>query len=260
LIEWVDQLIKRQILHMQVFQRVLQIGMSHQTLDQKQVGALLQVVGSKAMSECMRGVVLVDVRSAMACLLADLPHCRGTQVRTFSVGTFKEIVLRSVMQKVLSQDLQQNRRQWYLSLFQAFTLLNVYLHALAVDIGDFNVDTFRHTHSSGIDKHHDSAVLDVVNGLKDIIDLLGAEHQRKGFGHLRSGQVLFGPCFMVDVHKKKLERIVAHLHAARFVIAIGEHGLEISSQLVDTDSLRVPVNKLSIILDVPPIRLSCTCT
>jgi hypothetical protein len=39
---------------MQVFQRVLQIGMSHQTLDQKQVGALLQVVGSKAMSECMR--------------------------------------------------------------------------------------------------------------------------------------------------------------------------------------------------------------
>jgi hypothetical protein len=90
---------------MQVFQRVLQIGMSHQTLDQKQVGALLQVVGSKAMSECMRSVSLVDVRSAMACLLADLPHCRGTQVRTFSVGTFKEIVLRSIMQKVLSQDL-----------------------------------------------------------------------------------------------------------------------------------------------------------
>jgi hypothetical protein len=125
----------------------------------------------------------------------------------------KEIVLRSVMQKVLSQDLQQNRRQWYLSLFQAFTLLNVYLHALAVDIGDFNVNK--------------------IDGLKDIIDLLGAEHQRKGFGHLRSGQVLFGPCFMADVHKEKLERIVAHLHAARFVIAIGEHGLEISSQLVD---------------------------
>jgi hypothetical protein len=156
------------------------------------------------------------------------------------------------MQKVLSQDLQQNRRQWYLPLFQAFTLLNVYLHALAVDIGEFYVDTLRHTHSCGVDKHHDGSVLDVFNGLKDIIDLLGAKHQWKGFGYLRSGQVLFGPCFMVDVHKEKLERIVAHLHAARFVIAIGEHGLEISSQLVDTGSLRVPVNKLPIILDVPP--------
>ncbi len=48
---------------MEVFECVSQIRMSHQPLDDQQVGALLQVVRGKTVPEGMRGVRFFDVHT-----------------------------------------------------------------------------------------------------------------------------------------------------------------------------------------------------
>jgi len=63
--------------------------MSHQPLDDQQVGALLQVVRGKTVPEGMRGVRFFDVGRLVACFFANFAHGRYTKVGAFSPGAFK---------------------------------------------------------------------------------------------------------------------------------------------------------------------------
>lgn len=58
---------------------------------------------------------------------------------------------------------------------------------------------------------------------------------------------------MVNVREKETEGIVAHFYAARFVLPIGEHRLEITPQFFDARLFRAFADKTAIIIDVPPI-------
>ena len=76
---------------------------------------------------------------------------------------------------------------------------DVYLHPPAVDIGQFDVDTFRHLGPGGIDKHDDGAVLEVVNSPEHIGHFVFRQNQRECFGNLwRVSPSLCGKCLQKE--------------------------------------------------------------
>ena len=238
---------------MEVFERVAQIGMSHQPLDDQKVGAMLKVVRGKTVAESMRRVWLFYPGGTVPGICTNSPNGGNAEVRAFPAGPFEKIILRFIFLEVFAQKVEQHGRQRYFSLFQPFALLYIDLHAAAVDVGQFDVDTLRHPGTGRINKHDNGPVLEIADSAQNFRNFILRKHERECFGHFGRGQVSLCPLFMVNVREKETEGIVAHFYAARFVVPIGEHRLEITPQFFDARLFRAFADKTAIIIDVPPI-------
>jgi len=82
----------------------------------------------------------------------------------------------------------------------------------------------------------------------------------KGFGNLRSWEILFCPLFMVNLGKEKFKGVIPHFYAAGLVISIGKHGLKIIPEFFNVCLFRIFSAEFCIILDMPPVTFTGACT
>ena len=193
---------------MKVFERVPQIGMPHQSLDNKQVGAMLQMMGGKTVAESMRGIWLFNPGRTVPGICTNSPHGRHSKMAAFACCPFKKIILRFIFLEVLAQKVKQYRRQRHFSLFQPFTFLDIDLHATAVDVGQFDVDTLRYPCPGGINEHNDGAVLEIADNTQGLGNFILRKYQRECFGYFGRGQVFFCPLFVIDIGEEEPKGIV----------------------------------------------------
>ena len=64
------------------------------------------------------------------------------------------------------------------------------------------------------------------------------------------------PFYMVYLGKEEFKGIIAHFYASGFVVAVGEHFLEIGPEVLCACELGVFFNKIEVILDMPPVAIT----
>lgn len=245
---------------MEVFERVAQIGVPHEPLDDQKVGAMLQVVRGKRVAKSMWCVGLFNPGGTVPGIFTNSPHGGNAKVRAFSPGPFEQVMSGLVFFVVLPQNRKQHGRQRYFSLLQPFAFLYVDLHAATVDIAQFDVDALRHPRPGRINEHDNGPVLEIADGAQNFRNFILRKHKRERFCYFGRGQVFFCPLFVINICKEETQGIVAHFYAARFVVPVGEHRLEITPQLFNARLFRVFADKTPIVIDVPPITRAGTVT
>jgi hypothetical protein len=130
-------------------------------------------------------------------LLADARCADGLLAHTLDV-TDAEVLLGSLPREepgrgpgsspVLTQTLQQQRREWDQTVLASLGAADVQGHALGVDVLDGEADDLADTQASGIGGLQNQAVARMCDDAEESRDLIGAEDTGKGFGLLAIGQ------------------------------------------------------------------------
>ncbi len=71
--------------------------MSHEPLDDQQVGAMFEMMGGETVPKSMRGVLLADMWCLVTGFSANLPHGAHAKMSALATGTFKEVMLWAVL-------------------------------------------------------------------------------------------------------------------------------------------------------------------
>lgn len=159
-IEWRNQRCSFTLLQMKIDHGCFQFGVSEQFFDGVDVNALVEQMGSEAVSQGVRGVPPVFVSGnfhALGYHVTDSAFVHGA-VRDVS---FEEIFFGSVLAIVCSQIFENESGQNGEPVFVSFSLHDFDLHGCAVDAGDFEHTQLIESESGPIEQTDHATVLDV---------------------------------------------------------------------------------------------------
>jgi hypothetical protein len=145
--------------------------MSKKQLNGPDVGALLQKVHGKCMSQGVRGDGLGDFADTVGFLALALHRLPGNVLARYITG--KEPVLRPFHSPPRSQDLQQLRGEHHVTILHSLALLDPQDHALAIDGRGSKSDGLRDTQAGSVAGGQDGTVLPAGHTEKKLHDLFG---------------------------------------------------------------------------------------
>src|SRR4030065_231546 len=121
-------------------------AMSHETLNDQQVGTLFKVMRGKRMTKSIGSIMLGYFGRFITRLIENLPYCSLTDM--FSpFPTFKKPVYWFIFAVISAQDGKQVNGELCIALLTAFPLLNFHLHTFTVNICDPHAHALRYTHT-----------------------------------------------------------------------------------------------------------------
>src|SRR5690242_11686584 len=163
----------------QVDARRLQIGMPHQDLDGRQIGAVLQQVRGEAVPEHVGRNTFLEagVPGGFGAGIPDGFICEMV-VPALCDPTGKEPGLWFFPPPVLAKCFKQLRTQWRIAILAALTLPNVNDHALAVDVLYPEPHQFTAPHARRIEQHEDGPSLEIAGGVNQLSYFLRTEDLR----------------------------------------------------------------------------------
>ncbi len=147
--------------------------MSKEQLNGADVGALLQEVHGEGVPHGMRGDRFANFANTVGFLALAL-HRGSGDVLVWPIAR-KEPVLRSFRSPPGTQDLQELRREHYVTVFLSLALFDPQDHALAVDGGRRKRDSFRDAQAGSVASGQNGTMLPARNAGKKLNDFLGTE-------------------------------------------------------------------------------------
>ena len=143
--------------------------MAHEQLDPAHVGTGFQQMRGERVTQRVRCYWLLDP-AALTCKLA----CLADGITADGVSgnvAWKQPLARVGVVPVGSQDLEQPRREHHVPVLAILALAHTDDHALAVNVGDRQVDDFRHPQAGCVRNHQNGPVLQAGNGVEEGGDL-----------------------------------------------------------------------------------------
>src|SRR5260370_2893090 len=152
--------------------------MSKKQLNGADVGALLQKVNGKCMSQGVRGDGLGAVADPVGFLAIAL-HCGPANVLAWYIAG-KKPVLGPFHSPPRSQDFQQLWGEHYVAILHSLALLDPQDHALAVDGGRRKSDGFGDAQAGTVAGGQDGTVVPARHASQKLDEFPGTEDHRPG--------------------------------------------------------------------------------
>ncbi len=197
----------------------LQLGMAHVFLDSPEVDASFEEVCGIAVTKGVDG--------DLAFLYAGLPHgaaqgsldagfghgglASGGPVAVSSLGWEDECGV-SVGGPVATEQSQCGVRKGDIAIFGTFAAVDVDQHALALDVGDLQVERLLEPQPAGVDGGEEGVVVRRLHTPEDASDLFHAEHGGEAVLVLRPQDVEDVPVALKDVLVEETDAAVADPH------------------------------------------------
>ena len=177
---------------LQIPRRRLQTPMPEQKLNRAQVGAGLEEMNSKRVTECVWGNPLGKVRASGGDL-ASVADGVGSDRRPRAVAR-EEPVPGPVHLPPLAEDRQQLRREHHVAVLPALAVRDAQNHAAAVDGGHGEADGLGDAQAGGVARGQDGVMLGGLHRIEELQHLFPAQHDGQGPRLLRQGdEVVEGP-------------------------------------------------------------------
>ena len=180
--------------YVQVDRSSVEAAVPEQHLDGLQIGSGLQQMSGKTVTQHM-GTDPFGQSSPASCLLTDSLHRAFGESRAV-LFSGKQPTGRLISLPVHPKLPQQCLRERSVAVFAAFSATDSKYHPLTVDVRDGQVQGLGKSQPSGVNRHQQGPVFEVVQGSQQAGHLVGAQDHRKFLFLLGKGDVLDGPVFV----------------------------------------------------------------
>src|SRR5258708_1896620 len=149
-------------------------------------------MGRKTVTKCVRMNIFLEA-SSLGGFLASVPDHLGVNRRITGMPAvaWKQpgAGLARYSAPVLTQRFKQFWAEHHIPVFASFAALDVNLHALAIDVTDFQVGQFRASYSGGVERYQQSAMEGSAGRLNELRNFLLSEDRWQVMDPFRIGSV-----------------------------------------------------------------------
>jgi hypothetical protein len=196
-----------------------ELGMAHVSLDDPQVDSGFEEMGGIGMAQGVNGdTFFVDscsnLGTAESPLDTTLGHGRRSVLCSITVSAkgWEEEARMTVGHPIAAEQVEGGLGEGHVAIFRALSTVDMDHHAAAIDIGDFEVETFMESQAAGIDAGKIGVILEGFDLGKNASDFFNAENGRKasfGLGTEDSEDV---PISLEDVFEEEAYPAITDAH------------------------------------------------
>ena len=196
-----------------------ELGMAHVSLDDPQIDSGFEKMSGIGMSQGMNGDRLFsdscsDLGPAESALDAAFGHGRGSVFCSMTVSTKggKEKAGVTVGEPIAAEQTESGLGERDIAILGALSTVDMDHHAGAVDIGDFEVETFVESQAARIDGGEIGVILEGFDLRKNASDFFNAENGGKASLILGSEDSEDVPVSLEDVFVEEANAAIADAH------------------------------------------------
>src|SRR5208337_4033369 len=203
---------------MQVDGGLFQIAMAQQDLNGAEIGTRFEQMSGEAVAQRVRMNSFLEVR-ALGGFMTRMPNgFRIDGLATVMVAVAwkqPDAWFSSQAVPVLAQFFEQLGAEQHIAISAPFAALDVNDHALAVDVGDFQVRQLRVADAGGIQRHHDGAMEGSAGRVDKLRDFSLAQDRRQTMGLFRIRRLRDAPAPLERLGVEKTQGRQTYRHSAR---------------------------------------------
>jgi len=196
-----------------------ELGMAHVSLDDPQVDSGFEKMSGIGVAEGVNGDSFFsdfcsNLGPAESALDTALGHGRRSVLRSITVSAKggEEEARMTVGHPIAAEQVEGGLRERHVAIFGALPTVDMDHHAAAIDIGDFEVETFVESQAAGIDGGKIGVILECFDLGKNGSDFFNAKNGRESSLILGSEDSENVPVSLEDVFIEEADSAIADAH------------------------------------------------
>ena len=196
-----------------------ELGMAHVSLDDPQVDSGFEKMSGIGVAEGVNGDSFFsdfcsNLGPAEGALDTALGHGRRSVLCSITVSAKggEEEARMTVGNPIAAEQVEGGLGEGHVAIFRALSTVDMDHHAAAIDIGDFEVETFMESQAAGIDGGKIGVILEGFDLGKNASDFFTAQNGRKASFGLGSEDSENVPVSLEDVFVEEADSAIADAH------------------------------------------------
>lgn len=155
----------------------LNVAVSEKLLDGIEIDSIFEQMGGERMAKRMHGDIFFDLRLCHGFVddVLDTPFAH----RFSWCETFEEVDLWFLLCQVVRELVSDERREYYISVLLSFTLPDVYLFSMGVDVGDLDQSQFIHAKSGAVGEGEQESMFECTWRFEEYFTFLFRKYLRE---------------------------------------------------------------------------------